>query len=328
MSQNLTPMEPLSVGNVVTAALRIYRDHFKSYFGLAILASLWSSIPFLVIIPVTLLFILFVFLQSETPILFALIPLWLLLLLYCLGKSIVNGAIIARLVFGELTNQPETVKNARQIISRKIWSFLLAYFLLFLIVIGVLLGVSLGVSLGLSLAELIFGFVIIALGSAIKPNYLPIGIIGGIIILIRIVTFAVALRFFIRLLPRFFVFDMPLVIEENVSASQTIGRSWKLTKGYVGKIFAIWLVATLVSLPFLIIIQIIAGIIQAVLSANLPVETTDPNFEFLSFLIAYTLGIFSNILLLPFWQAIKAVIYYDLRTRREGMRLELRKREV
>ncbi len=34
------------------------------------------------------------------------------------------------------------------------------------------------------------------------------------------------------------------------------------------------------------------------------------------------------IFLLPFWQTIKAVIYYDLRTRREGMGLELRKREI
>jgi hypothetical protein len=29
---------------------------------------------------------------------------------------------------------------------------------------------------------------------------------------------------------------------------------------------------------------------------------------------------------MPFWQTIKAVIYYDLRTRREGMGLELRER--
>jgi Ca2+/Na+ antiporter len=31
-------------------------------------------------------------------------------------------------------------------------------------------------------------------------------------------------------------------------------------------------------------------------------------------------------LIIPFWQSIKAVIYYDLRSRREGMGLELRDR--
>ncbi|MEH2455538.1 hypothetical protein [Nostoc sp.] len=32
--------------------------------------------------------------------------------------------------------------------------------------------------------------------------------------------------------------------------------------------------------------------------------------------------------ILPFWQAIKAVIYYDLRSRREGLGLKLRDREI
>jgi hypothetical protein len=30
-------------------------------------------------------------------------------------------------------------------------------------------------------------------------------------------------------------------------------------------------------------------------------------------------------LIIPFWQSIKAVIYYDLRVRREGMGIDLRK---
>ncbi len=313
MSQNETPMEPLSVGNVVSAGLRIYRDHFKSYFGLAIIANLWSFIPFLVLIPVPLLFI---FGQLESQALLILIPLWLLLLLYCSGKSIVNGAIIARLVFGELTNQPETVGDVRRILNQKIWSFLLAFFLLFLIGIVVWLGFYLGIG--------IVGVTIAAIGSAVQQNFVAIGI--GV--LIGIVIFVIALSFIIRLLTRFFIFDVPLAVEENITATKTLGRSWKLTKGYVGRIFIILLVGTLVSIPIGIIVQVIAGIIQAIVSANIPVETTDPNFQLLSFLIGYAIGILGNILLLPFWQAIKAVIYYDLRTRREGMGLELRKREI
>ena len=61
---------------------------------------------------------------------------------------------------------------------------------------------------------------------------------------------------------------------------------------------------------------------------NIPVEGTDPSFQLLSFLIGYAIGILGNIFLLPFWQAIKAVVYYDLRTRREGMGLELRKWKI
>ena len=52
MSENeILSIEPLNIGNVVTAALRIYRDYYKSY-TLAIPASLWFLLPLLVLIPI------------------------------------------------------------------------------------------------------------------------------------------------------------------------------------------------------------------------------------------------------------------------------------
>jgi hypothetical protein len=36
----------------------------------------------------------------------------------------------------------------------------------------------------------------------------------------------------------------------------------------------------------------------------------------------------SNAAILPFLQTVKAVIYYDLRSRREGLGLQLRDREI
>ncbi|MEB3340398.1 hypothetical protein [Okeania sp.] len=313
MSQNQTPIEPLSVGNVVSAGLRIYRDHFKSYFGLSVIVSLWSFLPFVLLIPIVLLFI---FSQLESQALLILIPLCLLLILYSSGKSIVNGSIIARLVFSELTNQPETVSDIRQILNPKIWIFLWAFFLLFLIGIGAYIGFSLGFG--------IFAFIITAVGFPFQDNF----VLTGIVVLIGIVIFVIALSLMIRLLTRFFIFDMPLTVEENITATKTLGRSWELTKGYIGRIFMILLVANLVSIPIYIVIQIIAAIIQGIVFVNIPVETIDPSFQLLSFLVGYAIGILGNIFLLPFWQAIKAVIYYDLRTRREGMGLELRKREI
>jgi len=34
----------------------------------------------------------------------------------------------------------------------------------------------------------------------------------------------------------------------------------------------------------------------------------------------------SGALVTPFWQAMKAIIYYDLRSRKEGLDLQMRKR--
>ena len=122
MSHNQIPsIEPLNVGNVVTAALRIYRDYYKSYITLAISATLWCLLPFLV-----LSFIPLVSTYSQVSIsssnLVFLIPLWLLLFFYCSAKSIVNSAIIGRLVFGVLVNKPETVREVRRSLVSKVWS--------------------------------------------------------------------------------------------------------------------------------------------------------------------------------------------------------------
>ncbi|MGB3514302.1 MAG: hypothetical protein WBA93_34845 [Microcoleaceae cyanobacterium] len=314
MSQNQTPtIEPLSVGNVVSAGLRIYRDHFKSYFPVAIQATLWSFLPFLALIPVPLFFI---YGQPENSAFLLLIPIWLLLVLYCSAKSIVNSAIIARLVFGELANQPETVREARRIIDPKMWRFLLAFFLLFLIGIGVWLGFSVAIGI-------IFGIIGLVTNS-FQQNFIT----NAVMVLIGVVILGIFLSFIIQLFTRFLIIDMPLAVEDNVTATQTIGRSWELTKGYVGRIFLILMVGVLITIPIGIIVQIVAAVIQGILLTIVPTESTDPSFQILSFLIGYIIGLLGNLLLLPFWQAIKAVVYYDLRTRREGMGLELRKREI
>jgi hypothetical protein len=48
---------------------------------------------------------------------------------------------------------------------------------------------------------------------------------------------------------------------------------------------------------------------------------------FLAILAAILIFVFLNILAIPFWQSLKAVIYYDLRSHKEGIGLELRDAE-
>src|SRR4028119_1284519 len=79
---------PLSVGNVVSASLRIYRDHFKSYLGLALVASLWLFVPIIG---------------------------W--------AKYSAILGLISRLAFGEVREMPETVSDARREVDPREWSF-------------------------------------------------------------------------------------------------------------------------------------------------------------------------------------------------------------
>ena len=262
---------PLSVGNVVSASLRIYRDHFKSYFGLALVASLWSLVP-----------------------------------IYGWAKYSAILGLISRLAFGEVREKPETVSDARREVNPRMWSFLWAGILTFLIFFAVFLVGGLAMAIVIGGAGAIFG-----------QNYV---IIGALVVVAFIAFVIICIRLFSRLL----IVELPLAVENNIGASSAIGRSWELTKGSVGRIQWIVLVAILVSLPITIIVQILATIIQVFLSRVLGAESGI--FFLVSYLLILPVSFGSSALQIPFWQAMKAIIYYDLRSRKEGLGLQIRDR--
>jgi len=277
---------PLSVGNVVSASLRIYRDHFKSYFGLALVASLWSLVPVIG---------------------------W--------AKYSATLALISRLAFGEVREKPETVSDARREVDPRMWRFLWAGILTFLIYIGVYVAVVAAVTIamliGLFVATMISGVIWGGAGAAIWQNnvviaaLMAVGIIAILIIYIRIIS-------------RFLIVELPLAIENNIGATSAIGRSRELTKGSVGRIQWILVVGILVSLPITIVVQILAVIVQNVLRGVL--EPESGIFYLVYYLLTLPLGLGTGALVAPFWQAMKAIIYYDLRSRKEGLGLQIRDR--
>ena len=96
---------PLSVGNVVSASLRIYRDRFKLYYGLAFSAYPWVLIP-----------------------------------VYGWAKFSATLGVISRLAFSEVSERPETVSDAQRSVQPRMWTFLAAGFLVALILMAVLIG--------------------------------------------------------------------------------------------------------------------------------------------------------------------------------------------
>ena len=262
---------PLSVGNVVSASLRIYRDHFKSYFGLAFVANLWLLIP-----------------------------------IYGWAKYSAILALISRLAFGEVREKPETVSDARREVNPRMWRFLWAGILTYLIFFGVSLVGGIAMGILAAVAGAIFG-----------QNYV---IIGSLVVVAFIAFFIIC----IRLISRLLIVELPLAIENNIGASSAIGRSRELTKGSVGRIQWIVFVAILVSLPITIVVQILATIIQVFLSRVLGPESGI--YYLVYYLLTLPLSIGSSALLTPFWQAMKGIIYYDLRSRKEGLGLQIRKR--
>jgi uncharacterized RDD family membrane protein YckC len=94
--------------------------------------------------------------------------------------------------------------------------------------------------------------------------------------------------------------DVVLAIEPPMSAWQAIARSWQLTQKQTLHSATVLFVGSLVANAG----SLIAGLLNSI--TFLPVA-----------------GLLFNVLLLPYWQGIKAVLYYDLRCRNEGLNFDL-----
>ncbi len=317
-----TPSRPLDVGDVISAGFRLYGAHLKQYFGISLRATLWTLLPVLALIPLLLIVLGLAPTSEPSPMLilgFLLaLLLFLVVLVYGLAKSLTNAALITRLAFGELLGQPESVAIAQRQVQSKMWRFLNAALLLGLIFVGIMLGVLLAISL----------FLVMPLGILISmagnTEGSIIAIIGSVLLgFLLLLIFSI---FWVWLLARFWFPEALLAVEDSLTASAAISRCWHLTQNYAWRIVLIISVAFIVTLPLIFIVQVIVNILQPIVTIFLARDS--PVLATIMIIISYLISFLSNIFLLPFWQALKAVIYYDLRARKEGLDLQLRDREL
>ena len=311
----------LSVGNVVSASFRLYEAKAKQYLTIAIFGTLWLLLPFAAAIGVVLFFAV---VHNYYATLGLIIPALIVLFLYTLAKYLANSALIARLAFGELTDQPELLEDARRFIKPRTWGFLGASFLMSLLYMGVLIAFYL-------VLAIVFVAVLASVGGFQlfqNPNPATLAANAGTIVLLVVLGLGLLLgliTFLLWFAARFVSFELPLAVEPGVTATQTIGRMWSLTKGSAWRIALILFITSLVTLPLQLVLQIIVNGVDAVIeTVGFPPET--PTYIALSLLITYLLSFVLSIVVLPLWQIIKALIYYDLRSRREGLGLQLRDR--
>jgi len=269
-------IQPLNVGNVVSAGMRLYRANLKDYFLIALKAYCWILIP-----------------------------------IYGWAKFSALSALISRLAFGQLTNQPESIKNGQDFVNSRKWSFLGTLFLMMLAIIGI--------GIISAIAYLIIG---IGIGGVIA-NFAQ-GNTGALVIsiILGLVLGIVALLGILWLFTRFYLYDVPLAIEDDVDSLSTISRSWELTKGHVWRILLISFIAFLITFPLQIIIQVMGTILQLAFAPAM--ANNSPIASLLYLIILFTISFSGGAIILPFMQAVKAVIYYDMRSRKEGLGLNLR----
>ena len=264
---------PLNPGDVVSAAIRLYRDRFKMYLGLAAVAMLWVLVP-----------------------------------VYGWAKYGMHLGLMSRLAYQDLTNQPETPRDARRALAPKLWSFFLLGVLLFLLIGGGYFVIAIG-------GAIAGGIVGTALGLALNAIFGPGGAVVGSVIS-ALIIFATIVIGLLWLVGRVFVAEVALSLEPQTAASDSIGRSWQLTKRSIKRIQFVVLATYLVALPPVLVFNIIPQFFL------LNMEPGTAAYSLISLLVL-VMSIVISIGTLPFWQVVKGVLYYDLRSRREGLDLSM-----
>ncbi|NJL84015.1 MAG: hypothetical protein HC890_15800 [Chloroflexaceae bacterium] len=300
------PLPPLNVGNVVSAAIRLYRSHLKSYFGIAFVASLWSFLP---LIALLLLIVLgsavfaraFLGNTDGSPwgililAMLILIPIWLTLAIFCWGKSLMNTALISRLAALELANQPESVAEARRQLKSKTWIFLWLQF-----VVSCLLGTA---SFFLSaITSIVFNYPATIIAGTLEN--------GGDILAVLLTGLGYLTYYaaYFWIYAHLFIPEVLLAVELNTTMSAAIERCWKFSHGFVWHIVAIATIVLLVSVPVYLFSVFPMLLVIFSFAATFP---DGPGPEVIGrFVIAFflTIALFFgiNIFLIPLGRRLKA----------------------
>ncbi|PSN19570.1 hypothetical protein C7271_06625 [filamentous cyanobacterium CCP5] len=234
--------------------------------------------------------------------------LWLLVPIYGWAKYFMLTGVMSRLACQDLMQQPESVEVAKARVNPKLWSFFGLGLLMVVIILGAYLGLVMVGGLAGLLAGLVTGGAATAvLGSDIGTG---VGIAFGVLVFVGI--FLIGL---IWLVARLLIAEVPLAIEPQTTASDSIGRSWMLSRLSVVRIQFVVLAAFLINLPVILVTNTFPQL-------TLGSVTPDSAAFWILYSLSIVLSILGNMLVLPFWQTVKGVLYYDLRNRREGVDLQ------
>jgi hypothetical protein len=240
--------------------------------------------------------------------------LWYLIPVYGWARGLMISAQIARLGFQELMRSPETLKASVRPLRPRMWSFL-------------------GVAI---LVGLIQGAINYAVSTVAGGMTVPLAAIGGIgaaaaalstllIVIVQLAAFAIQTWF----QARFWLYDIIIAMETETDATASITRSWELSSGSAMRMLGVLLVAYLVMSP-IFLLTMVPFIFTIPFFIGVSPETAfNPALGIalaLAVLAFVVLMFFAVVVSVPFFQAIKSVVYYDLRRRREGLGLRFSER--
>jgi hypothetical protein len=304
------PLGTLSVGNVVTMSTTLYKSNFKRYLQVSVRSIAWVLAIFGSIIGVSIVGAI-LYQLTKSPLSF--IPVFfgsIFFVLYFSAKSYRDRAVICRLAYQELIDAPETIAVATKLLKPRTWTFLRLHWLIGLYMVLIFFGSY--IALAIVLGIIIYLMTLLSnIFAGLIGSLFTIGLFVGWIILL------------IRFYASWFIAELPLAIEQNMSASYSISRSSRLSEVAIRRLILIITVAFLITLPLQVPGQGLSLFGQVMVDPRLGGEVNNAATGGILILLGTILTLIVEVFAMPFWQTIKAVIYFDLRNRREGNDLSI-----
>jgi membrane-anchored glycerophosphoryl diester phosphodiesterase (GDPDase) len=310
----LIPLRPLAFGTILSASFQVLRRNPRPMFGFALLLTgVASLLTIIIVVAVTFFSVLRVqsATENDTPTIVAgviavsVLTVVVTALLSVIVSAILQGIVVLEVARGTL---------GEKLKLRGLWNAARGR-------IGALIGWALLVTgmviLGLVVLGTVIGVMIAVGGSA--------GVIGGVLLGFFGIAGAVVLGFW---LATRLSFVPSVLVLERLPLRDAIRRSWSLSIGYFWKTLGIQLLVNA-------ILQVVSNIISFPLQIVVALmgQIVTPNGEltagFVPALIVYCATIVVTLVFGAIAAVIQsatvALIYIDIRMRKEGLDLDLRR---
>ena len=117
----------------------------------------------------------------------------------------------------------------------------------------------------------------------------------------------------------------PAMVLENLGVFAAIGRSWSLTRGNFWRLFGINILTAIITF---MVAGIFGDIAEALGAIFIVVGSSSPEDMIASlnttYILIMVMSTIAQLLILPFTSSVNALLYIDLRMRKEGLDVELR----
>ncbi len=308
MSSTLPPLKPMSAGDILDRAIRIYRENFVPLIIITAIVvlpvTLLQALGFVFLLPLDNLFVNPSSFDPETfdPTVFMgpVIALSIVASLVGAFATLFQWGALTSFVSERFLGRPITVGQSYRNAFRRWLALLIAAILLVLVFFVAYVALAILIVIPIVAISALSGGSSDAIGAGVGFAILCLCVF--------LLPAGLALAF---LFTRWSLW-VQAIICENYNSTGGLGRSWKLTKGSVIRIF-LFLLALGV-----LVVAVTYGLTFAVSFATIFIGSV--TFQFI---LQTMIGALVSLAVIPLQSAVLTVLYYDLRIRKEGFDLQM-----